>query len=524
MNAMLKWPISILVLGLSAAVFLWSRGRKKMRFQSRLAALFFLFSVIPTVLFSFLFAQLLLQTADAFIISDLDHTLTLSLDALKSRLQHEGRCFLSSVKRREDFSPENLQAFGFAYGGEISRRGVFLQKTKAAPDLDPHSFLQTSPQEQDRLLQEGQLISRGGETYFETFVQVDSVIRFVGLRLPEPLVEAKDAVSRTLRQAAALLVMRERMLQQKTIWGLAALLLLSLGGLAILLAGQVSRDISTPILRLTEGMKRIGAGDLSYRVVAEAKDEIAFLVESFNRMTEELRISREQLQRAERAAAWRDAARQISHEIKNPLTPIEFSLYRLEEGLKTSPQTEELHQTLAALRKEIASIRRLAEAFSQFARMPHAVFKTCDLAEIVRSTVDLFRLNNNIEIELTVEENLPPLSLDEQQIRSVVTNLIKNAVEASPPGEQVVVNVFREKVRNVAVVQVIDHGCGMDEETRRRIFDPYFTTKAGGAGIGLFLAQRIVADHGGTLDVQSRKGEGSTFTVFLPYEKPAMRQ
>ncbi|MDZ7370450.1 MAG: ATP-binding protein [candidate division KSB1 bacterium] len=524
MNAMLKWPIAILVLGLSAAVFLWLRGRKKMRFQSRLAALFFLFSVIPTALFSFLFAQLLLQTADTFIISDLDRTLTLSLDVLKSRLQHEGRCFLASVKRREDFSPANLQAFGFAYGGEISGRSVFLQKTEAAPDLDPRSFLRLSPQDQERLLQDGELVSRGGSTYFETYVKVDSVVRFVGLRLPDPLVEAKDAMSRTLRQAAALLVMRERMLQQKTIWGLAALLLLGLGGLAILLAGRVSRDVSTPILRLTEGMKRIGAGDLSHRVVVEAKDEIAFLVKSFNRMTEELRISREQLQRAERAAAWRDAARQISHEIKNPLTPIEFSLYRLEEGLKTSPQTEELHQALASLRKEIGSIRRLAEAFSQFARMPHAVFKLCDLAEIVRSTVDLFRLNSTIEIVSTVEEKLPPLSLDEQQIRSVVTNLIKNAVEASPPGAKVFVNVFQDEARNGVVVQVIDHGCGMDEETRNRIFDPYFTTKAGGSGIGLFLAQRIVADHGGSIDVQSRKGEGSTFNVFFPYKKPAIQE
>ena len=263
-------------------------------------------------------------------------------------------------------------------------------------------------------------------------------------------------------------------------------------------------------------MQKISSGDLSYRVHVKAKDEVAYLVDSFNQMAEELQTSRENLQRAERAAAWRDVARQVSHEIKNPLTPIEFSIYRLESSLPEKWLAhDDLHESLRIIKEEISSIRRIANTFSQFAKMPESELKPGNITAIVRESVNLFRNEAAIKkITLATTGDIKPVSMDAQQLKGVFHNLIKNAIEAGTAKDEINVSVEALRSEHHSVqISITDHGCGMTEETKKRIFDPYFTTKQDGSGIGLFLAQRILMEHGGAISVESRPGTGTTFTI-----------
>jgi nitrogen fixation/metabolism regulation signal transduction histidine kinase len=521
MPVLIRWLGFILAFVFLFAIFLWFRTRKTSRFQSRLALLFFLFVIIPLTPLTLFLGRLLLKSTETFMLPGIDETLTLSLDVLKSQLNDRGCRFLQSVNRFSEITPEKLQQAGFVYAGEFSTNGhrqINIRLTPSAPAVDENRYMGFSELDIQQKVQEGELIIIGGQHYFESFAVKDSLLLFAGFQVSDQVVQAKDAVSSSLQRYTTLLLLRERMVEQNIIWIILVILILFIAVLSVLLAGRVSSEVSNPLLKLTEGMKRIGAGDLNFRVQAVAKDEIAYLIESFNRMAEELRISRENLQRAERAAAWRDVARQISHEIKNPLTPIEFSIYRLETTLPEAMRcNHDLSEALTVITAEIAAIRRIADTFSQFARLPHTELKSADVVEVVRSAVELLRNNEaGVTIDFQAPPALPPIPLDIQQFRGVMNNLIKNAIEASGNGARV--EVIIEEATNgehKICIRVIDHGSGMDEPTLQHIFDPYFTTKTGGSGIGLFLAARIIADHGGVIKVDSRPGEGSTFTILL---------
>ena len=517
MSPVIKWAGFILAFILAFCAFLWAKSRRTSRFQSRLTLLFFLFAIMPSAPLTLFLGQLLLKNAETFMLPGADESLNLSLEVVKNQLNERGQRFLRSLSSFSAMTPENLQASGFAYGGQITRPPLRLELrvTPDAPAVDPQRFLNEAADSTH--LKEGELVAVDGGHFFESYLVKDTEILFVGFRAPDRVVEVKENVTGALQRYTTMLLLRERMVEQKLIWMILIIVLMFIAVLSVLLAGRVSAEVSTPLLKLTEGMKRVGEGDLNHRVEATAKDEIAYLIDSFNRMVSELRISRENLQRAERTAAWRDVARQISHEIKNPLTPIEIALYRLETTLPQELQSRDLREALAMIRSEIGSIRRIADTFSQFARMPHAELKTADVGETVRAAVELF--NNNeagVAIEFRSAADLPLIPMDVQQFRAVMSNLIKNAIEASERGRTAEVSVERggEGAYGV-VIRVKDRGCGMDEATLQRIFQPYFTTKTGGSGIGLFLASRIISDHGGTLTAESIPQQGSTFTISL---------
>ena len=190
------------------------------------------------------------------------------------------------------------------------------------------------------------------------------------------------------------------------------------------------------------------SGDLSHRVNIKAKDEIEFLVNSFNKMASDLKTSRENLQRAERIAAWRDVARQISHEIKNPLTPIKFSLFRLMSSLPEEfKQQNDFQESVAIIEEELASIQKIANEFSDFARMPQMQLKPENVDEIINNTVTLFHDDpKNIKFTLSIEKEIPQIMIDRDQIRRCLQNLIKNAIEASAPDSQI--DIIAEKTKN----------------------------------------------------------------------------
>jgi signal transduction histidine kinase len=280
----------------------------------------------------------------------------------------------------------------------------------------------------------------------------------------------------------------------------------------------LAERISDPVQRLTRASRRIAAGDLGTRVFLRSADELRRLVESFNKMAWELQRQRAQLERTNRLEAWAEMARQVAHDIKNPLTPIQLSAEHLrrvhrDQGQPLSPVLDNCVETILA---QVRLLRQIAAEFASFASTPVPRVVATDVGELIDEVLDPYRagLAGRVAIVREVEPGLPPVQADRTLIGRAVTNMIENALHAMPGGGTLTMAARRDG--DGVEVAVRDTGLGMDEEALQRIFEPYFSTKATGTGLGLTIAKRNVELHGGRIAVTSRKGEGTTVAFTLP--------
>jgi nitrogen fixation/metabolism regulation signal transduction histidine kinase len=285
---------------------------------------------------------------------------------------------------------------------------------------------------------------------------------------------------------------------------------------AYLLARRTARRISRPVSELVRSADRLAAGDLAHRADVRADGEVGDLVGAFNRMGARLQRSQERLVRAEREAAWRDVARRVAHEIKNPLTPVRLALHRLR---KRVPDDADTRGCLDSIGEEMDNLDRLAGDFSDFAKLPAAEPGETDLARIAAGVVDLFRESAPGVAVLYDGPDSLPLVADRDLLRRAVTNLVKNAVEAlsAASGGSVTVSVRVEEDR--AELAVTDDGPGIPAEIRESLFSPGVSGRAGGSGLGLSMVRRIAEDHDGALKWEDR-GPGTRFALILPLRPP----
>ncbi len=299
---------------------------------------------------------------------------------------------------------------------------------------------------------------------------------------------------------------------------LAVLLALCLAAAAALLGGHLlARRITRPVEALREAALRVAAGDLAARVGARASGEVGDLVRAFNGMTADLAQSRERAASAERVAAWREVARRLAHEVKNPLTPIAMSVETLRQALEQRrPDFEEIfREGTTAIQEEVRRLKRIVDEFSRFARLPRPEPVLVPAGELVAALLGLYPAPPpGVRLEREVDEGLPAVSVDRDQMLQVLLNLVRNATEAMPRGGTL--RLAARRAGAEVVVSVSDTGPGIAPGDLPRVFEPYFTTKAGGTGLGLAIAERIVSEHGGRLEVASSPGQGATFTVRLP--------
>jgi two-component system nitrogen regulation sensor histidine kinase NtrY len=230
-----------------------------------------------------------------------------------------------------------------------------------------------------------------------------------------------------------------------------------------------------------------------------------------------------ELSRSQHLAAWRDVARRIAHEIKNPLTPLQLSAQRLERLLKNTPVSESIEDCTRSIVEHVEIIKRLANEFSEYGRMPMARFVSTDLAALLRATVTNFTAQHpTIAFTLTGDERVPEMLVDPEQIRGVLINILNNAVAAVAaqgemnPQPQVSVSVFFEKKTRRAVVEISDNGPGIPPSDKNRIFEPYFTTKRGGTGLGLAIVSSVISEHQGEIRVFDNHPSGAKFVITLP--------
>jgi signal transduction histidine kinase len=282
---------------------------------------------------------------------------------------------------------------------------------------------------------------------------------------------------------------------------------------------SMAERIADPVNRLMKATGRIARGDLSARILETSSDEFRRLVEAFNRMSADLQRQRVELERSNRLAAWADMARQVAHDIKNPLTPIQLNaehLRRVHQDRGT-PLGRALDECVDNILNQVRLLRQIASEFSSFASSPTARPAPESLAAVIAAVVDAYRigLKDRVEILVDVPESLPAVHIDKAVLSRALTNIIENALHAMPGGGELRI-VGRPHAAATVELSITDTGVGMDRAALERIFEPYFSTRASGTGLGLTIAKRNVELNGGTIAVESQRNRGTTIRIRLP--------
>jgi signal transduction histidine kinase len=296
----------------------------------------------------------------------------------------------------------------------------------------------------------------------------------------------------------------------------ASMLFVLLGGS---LGYWMAERIADPVSRLTRATHRIAGGDLDARIATTSSDELKRLVEDFNHMAADLKRQRTELERTQRLEAWADMARQVAHDIKNPLTPIQLSAEHARRINNDSgrPLSPVLDECVGAILTQVKLLRQIAAEFSSFASSPTPKPETTDVRALIEEVVGAYRagLAGRVSIDVQAAPDLPRAWIDRTLFSRTLTNLIENALYAMPGGGSLTI-ASRPGADRTLIVSVADTGAGMDQEALRRIFEPYFSTKASGTGLGLTIAKRNVELNGGTIRVESERGVGTTVTMTVP--------
>jgi two-component system nitrogen regulation sensor histidine kinase NtrY len=299
----------------------------------------------------------------------------------------------------------------------------------------------------------------------------------------------------------------------------AALLAGSVGlVLAFLLSSWVASRVTKPVEQLAHAAREVAAGRWDSEVTVRTRDELAELASAFNQMTRQLRDQRDRLIQSERVAAWRELARRLAHELKNPLFPLQLTVENLLRAREQSRQQfdEAFEESATTLLAEISNLKNIVARFSDFSKMPAPQFQPVDLSELLESVRQLHQaqLDKNL-ISCKIEVPAPQTILaDPELLHRALSNLVLNAIDAMPQGGEI---LLRAEEKNETVrISVTDSGAGLTTQEAANLFTPYFTTKVQGTGLGLAIVQSVVSDHGGKVSVASEPRRGTTFIIDLP--------
>jgi nitrogen fixation/metabolism regulation signal transduction histidine kinase len=272
-------------------------------------------------------------------------------------------------------------------------------------------------------------------------------------------------------------------------------------------------------------VREVAGGNWDARATVESRDEVGQLARDFNQMTQQLAEQRDRMIQAERVAAWRELARRLAHELKNPLFPLQITVENLQRARQTSPEQfdEVFRESTTTLLAELDNLKTIIGRFSDFAKMPAPQLEPADLNQIVRDVVKLFDAQIHapgraaVAVILQTGDNVDSVPADSEQIRRALRNLVLNALDAMPKGGTLTIrtqSLTGAGARKVAL-EVSDTGEGLTPEECGRLFTPYYTTKQHGTGLGLAIVQSVVSDHKGTITVHSQPGKGTTFRIEL---------
>jgi len=292
--------------------------------------------------------------------------------------------------------------------------------------------------------------------------------------------------------------------------------------LAVLLSSWAAARFTRPVEDLAAAAREVAAGNLRARVDVTSADEIGDLAEAFNRMTQDLQDQKERLIQSERVAAWRELARRLAHELKNPLFPLQLTVENLVKARAQSPEIFEeiFRESSATLLAEIGNLKQIISRFSEFSKMPQPHLQPVIVNDVVQGVARLFqaqlesRAGGAIVCNIELAASREPVAVDAELLHRALSNLVLNAMDAMPQGGTLTLRTRDASDR--VHIEITDTGVGLTREECDRLFTPYYTSKQHGTGLGLAIVQSVISDHGGTISVQSQPDRGTTFVVELP--------
>lgn len=298
--------------------------------------------------------------------------------------------------------------------------------------------------------------------------------------------------------------------------------------LAILLSSWASARVTRPVVQLARAAQDVASGNWNASVQVEGNDEVAQLAESFNRMTTELLAQKERLVQTERVAAWRELARRLAHELKNPLFPLQLTVENLVRAKSQNPEIFEeiFRESSETLLAEISNLKGIIGRFSEFSKMPQPHWQRVQVNETVEAVARLFHAQlqakgpEAIQCQMQLDPHLDPIAADPELLHRALSNLVLNAMDAMPKGGTLTLTTRHEDSK--VAIEVSDTGSGLTLEECERIFTPYYTSKQHGTGLGLAIVQSVVSDHHGRISVRSQPGRGTTFVIELPVNEAAL--
>ncbi|HMS65126.1 MAG TPA: ATP-binding protein [Ignavibacteria bacterium] len=300
------------------------------------------------------------------------------------------------------------------------------------------------------------------------------------------------------------------------IFGIYLIVIIVLLFLVIYLTDRISQ----PILRLQYATEKIAKGESNIVLKNNRKDEIGNLVESFNKMTRELEVSKDKLKKAEREAAWRDIARRVAHEIKNPLTPMKLSIEHLYEIYKDDNRNgfeDVLKKTRTIIINEIDKLNKIATEFSNFAKLSGRNYEETDLNEIIGEVISLYKLSPDIEFIEDLDKNTKKIFADKQELNRVFQNLIKNSIQSITGYGKIEIKTSNKN--EFVCAEIIDNGCGIESSKINNLFEPNFSTKSSGMGLGLAITKKTLDDMKAEITFESKIDSGTTVVLkFIPFK------
>ena len=278
----------------------------------------------------------------------------------------------------------------------------------------------------------------------------------------------------------------------------------------------MSRYITNPLFQISNRLKLTKLSQTDNKIILKnPPKELAELVNSYNLMIDELEDSAIKLAKSERENAWREMAKQVAHEIKNPLTPMRLTIQSFQKNFNLENKNVNLKvdEFSKSLIQQIDVMSSIAGAFSDFAKMPEQKKELLNLNKLIDSALDIF---DKELINFSFDSNEVLANLDKSQLIRVLTNLVKNAIQSVPKDRDPIIDVYLSSTTTHAIIKISDNGSGIDEENKLKIFEPRFTTKSSGMGLGLSIISNIVKSFGGSIEFETKMNIGTTFTITLP--------
>jgi len=495
------------------------KNREGSKFRLRLTLFFLIITSIPLIPLTIISNNWISKSINMWFVSGIEDSL---VDAVEITKELYKRLAVETEREWNDLCPDCSPD---------------TMKNKKFQNIDGVYFLQSEPNDVVSVFSSSQVVSsdmnsldlsemkldvwkrvniKGNEYLLIPVMGQDSERIVLVKKVPDFIMNHTDSVFKGLQNYRTMKVIREPIKGVVILFYIVVTMPFVL--LSFYLGLIISRDVTRPIRELVIGTQRVANDQLDYKVEFPAKDELKLLIDSFNRMTEDLRLNKELVKYSERSAAWQDIARKIAHEIKNPLTPIKLSAERILKLYKGKDNYREvLTKCIDTILSEVSNITYMVNEFSSFARFPSSKLERNDIITILTDIHNFLKdTYKDIEFSISHIEESVYILLDKYQVRRALLNIIYNSINAVSDNGKIQIKGYTSPGKeDHYTIAISDNGVGIEDDIKDRIFNPYFSKDGKGTGLGLTIVERIIYENKGRIWFESVPGNTTFFVEFL---------